>query len=151
MKIRMEKIDQGEEEILIRYKEMTKELNSMISLLNQQQKKLIGILNAEQHVLNPENIYYIESVDNAVFAYTREAVYRIHYSLNELESRYEDYGYFRCNKSAIINVYMINSLKSEMGNRINARLNNGEHIIISRRYAKELRAMLKKGSRREGE
>lgn len=32
-----------------------------------------------------------------------------------------------------------------MGNRINAILDNQEHVIISRRYAKDFREMLKRG------
>ena len=43
----------------------------------------------------------------------------------------------------IINIYRIEKLKSESGNRIDAMMDNGEHVIISRRYAKELRTILR--------
>ena len=43
----------------------------------------------------------------------------------------------------IINIYRIEKLKSESGNRIDAMMDNGEHVIISRRYAKELRSILR--------
>lgn len=142
MEIRLEQIVEGKEEIIVRYKEMTNELSSILSLIRNQEKKIIGLLNEEKYLLSPEEIYYVESVDNIVFIYTYDEVYRTLYSLNELENQYGKKGFFRCNKSAIINVYQIASLKSEVGNRIDATLNNGEHIIISRRYSKELRALL---------
>lgn len=52
-------------------------------------------------------------------------------------------GFFRCSKSMVINIYRINKLKSMSGNRIDVTMDNGEHVIISRRYAKELRSTLK--------
>jgi DNA-binding LytR/AlgR family response regulator len=142
MEIRLEQIVEGKDEIIVRYKEMTNELSSILSLIRNQEKKIIGLLNEEKYLLSPEEIYYVESVDNIVFIYTYDEVYRTFYSLNELENQYSKKGFFRCNKSAIINVYQIASLRSEVGNRIDATLNNGEHIIISRRYSKELRALL---------
>ena len=67
------------------------------------------------------------------------------YTLNELEGMLGQDGFFRCSKAFIVNLDKIVSLRSEMGNRIDAKLENGEHLIISRRYAKELRAILKEG------
>ncbi|MBR6396195.1 MAG: LytTR family transcriptional regulator DNA-binding domain-containing protein, partial [Lachnospiraceae bacterium] len=54
-----------------------------------------------------------------------------------------DDSFFRCSKSMIINVGRVASLKSLPSNRIDATLENGEHIIISRRYAAEFRRFLK--------
>ena len=77
------------------------------------------------------------------YLYTSMEVYRTNMSLAAVESLYMDEGYFRCSKSMIINIYHIEKLKSESGNRIDAMMDNGEHVIISRRYAKELRSILK--------
>ena len=44
-----------------------------------------------------------------------------------------------------MNIYQIDRLKSKAENRIDAQMKNGEHVIISRRYAKELRRILKGG------
>ena len=68
-------------------------------------------------------------------------------SLASIDQDYSDIGYFRCSKSMIINIYQIDKLQSKPGNRIDAKMINGEHVIISRRYAKELRSILKGGTR----
>ena len=75
--------------------------------------------------------------------YTQDEVYRTVLTLALFGTLYADKGFFRCSKAAIINIYRINRLKSMPGNRIDAMMDNGEHIIISRRYAKELRRVLK--------
>lgn len=96
----------------------------------------------------PADIYYFESVDEKLFACTKEAVYQVVLTLAEAEELLGGYGFFRCNKSFVVNIDRIISVRSEMGNRIDALLDNGEHVIISRRYAKEFRERLRGGEKR---
>ncbi|MBC7959782.1 MAG: LytTR family transcriptional regulator DNA-binding domain-containing protein, partial [Vallitaleaceae bacterium] len=141
-KIRVEYISEGENEILIRCDKLNDEIVEIMDLLNLQRKKLSGYKDGERHLLEPSQIYYCESVDSIIFAYTKKDVYKIQSNLNELENQFKDIGFFRCSKSLIINLNAITSLKSMMANRIDATLKNGEHIIISRHYAKMLREVL---------
>ncbi len=67
-------------------------------------------------------------------------------TLNALEYHFRTQGFFRCSKSMVINIYRISYLESKPGNRIDAMMDNGEHVIISRRYASGLRAVLKSGT-----
>lgn len=134
-----------EPKVLIQCKQETEEVSEIVGLLESREKKLIGTLNHKEYVLEPKQVLYAESVDSITYLYTKEEVYRASYSLNELEEKYSVRGYFRCSKSVVLNIHAIKELKSEMGNRIDACLENGEHIIISRRYAKQFRAILKGG------
>ena len=68
--------------------------------------------------------------------------------MGKLVRLYSEEGFFRCSKAMVLNVYRIEKLQSLSGNRIDATMDNGEHVIISRRYAKELRVLLKGGGRR---
>lgn len=145
MKICLQQMDEGEEEILIRYRQMTPKLQRMIEYLQREQVAVIGRRNGMSYQLLPEEIYYFERVDERIFAYTSEAEYQVMLTLAEAEETLREYGFFRCNKSFVLNSYHIISVKSEMGNRINALLDNQEHIVISRRYAKDFREMLRRG------
>ena len=142
MKIRIEYISEGENEILIRCDKINDEISKIIDLMNLQKKKISGHKDGEMYLMGPSQIYYCESVDSSIFAYTESDVYKIQISLNELETVFRDFGFFRCSKSLVINLNVIQSLKSLMANRIDATLKNGEHIIISRHYAKLLREVL---------
>ena len=66
-------------------------------------------------------------------------------TLSEAQERLENHGFFRCNKSMALNLNHIESVKSELGSRINAALDNGEHVVISRHYAKRFRELLRGG------
>ena len=57
----------------------------------------------------------------------------------------KDERFFRCSKSMIINIDKVERLKSLSSNRIDATMEGGEHILISRTYASEFRRILKGG------
>lgn len=142
MKIKIEHIEEGENEIILRCYEINDEVLEVMSILNMRKRKILGHKDGEVHLLEPSQIYYCESVDNTVFAYTKDNVYQIMNNLSELDTTFHDFGFFRCSKSMVINLNAISSLKSEIGNRIDTTLKNGEHIVISRRYSKLLREVL---------
>lgn len=145
MKIVCEHLENGEEEIIIRYKTMTDEIEKILSYLKEDSNNIIGLYKGRRYLLKASVIYYFESVDNCLFAYTKDGEYEVNSTLLDIENKFSYLGFFRCNKSFVLNINKILSLKSELGNRINAELINGEHIIVSRRYSTRLRGILKEG------
>ena len=143
MKIDIKKIDEGEESIVIRYKELTSPVDKIISILDNSQNKIWGRVDDQSIALDLSDILYLESVDDKVFAYTKDKVLKIDGSLQSFMLIVNDDTFFRCSKSMVINVNRVISLKSLSSNRIDATLEGGEHIIISRRYASEFRRLLK--------
>ena len=53
-----------------------------------------------------------------------------------------DSRFLRSAKAMIVNIRKIRSVKSELNGRMRAELLNGEQIIISRGYVKELKEKL---------
>lgn len=143
MKVTLQQISCGTDEIIIKYKAMTEQIEGFVNYINQKEKKFIAFKDGQQFAVLPQNIIYFESVDGVTYVYTSTEVYRTNLSLAAVETMYMGEGYFRCSKAMIINIYRIERLKSEPGNRIDAMMDNGEHVIISRRYAKELRSILR--------
>ena len=143
MKLRMDRVCQGEEEVIIRYAQMTGQIQAIVNIVQGSGDKVRAAWENQTFLLNPEDIYYFESVDGGTFAYTDNRVGKVPESLMELAVCYEGRGFFRCSKSMVLNIYKISYLKSEPGNRIRATMENGEEVLISRRYAKQLRQILK--------
>lgn len=145
MRISKEQITSGEDELIIRYKKMTPEIQHILDSLDREQIVITGKSGERQYRIAPKDIYYFESVDEKLFAYTDEDEYQVMLTLAEAEEKLRDEGFFRCNKSFVVNINHIASVRSEMGNRIDALLDNREHVIISRRYAKDFRELLRRG------
>ncbi len=145
MKFTMEKIPEGEDEVILRYCQMTPEVERIWKLLHGTQGKLTGWKEKTRVVLEVDKILYIESVDGRTFAYTSEDVFAMDDTLNKLERFLDAVNFFRCSKSMIINIDKVQSLKSLPSNRIDAVMCNGEHVMISRTYASNFRKRLKGG------
>ena len=135
MKYTIEKLDSGENEVLVRYSTLSPEISQIICILKNENRKLLGISNNEKVVVDISEILYIESVDGRSYAYTQNDVIKLEYTLLQLEQLIGEISFFRCSKSMIINVNKVEKLKSMPSNRIDATLVSGEHIIISRTYA----------------
>lgn len=143
MKVVLQQISEGSEEIRIRYRQMTEQIEEIVHYIEGQGDKLIGMKDGQQFMLRPYDVLYLESVEGIAYLYTEKEVYRSSLTLMAAERAYGDEGYFRCSKSMVLNIYRIQKLQSMPGNRIDVTMDNGEHVVISRRYAKELRSILK--------
>lgn len=149
MKLILSRISEGEEEVIIRYREMNEKIGTIISFLQGTGQKISVEFEGQTALLEPEKIFYLESVDGNVFAYLEDKVCRVSASLEKISLCFEERGLFRCAKSMVINIYKIRYLRSEPGNRIRATMDNGEQVMISRKYAKRLRRILKGGTDRD--
>lgn len=143
MKITLEQISQGVDEVIIKYKQMTKRIDGIVRYIEGQEQKLSGVKDGQQFLISIHTVIYLESVEGITYLYTEQEVYRSEFTLALFEALYGEEGFFRCSKSMVINLYRIDKLKSMPGSRIDVTMDNGEHVVISRRYAKELRQILK--------
>lgn len=151
MKLTMNRIPHGEDEVIIRYREINEQIEAIINIIQGTGQKICASAEGNTFLLLPENILYLESVDGITYAYLENKVCKVQMSLFELALCYKSRGFFRCSKSMVLNIYKIAFLKSEPGSRIRATMENGEQVMISRRYAKELRQILKGGAKEDEE
>ncbi len=141
MKITIETPRQGEEdEIIIRCASLDEEMMQLIYKLRMRREKLPVFCESGIQMLPLKEIYYFESVDNRVFAYCKKEVYEVHKKLYELEQDYENQDFLRVSKSTIVHLPKISHLSPLFNGRFEAKLKNGEKVIISRQYV----AMMKK-------
>lgn len=133
----------GEDELILNYQQLNPEVEAVFDFMEKNQQRLSGKKNGETILFSPEEILYVEKVDDKTFAYTADNELQLDMSLYSVELMLHDERYFRCSKSMIVNVSKVKRLKSMSSNRIDATLENGEHIIISRTYASEFRRLLK--------
>jgi DNA-binding LytR/AlgR family response regulator len=143
MKIDVKQIREGEDSVTVRYRQLTPFINRILAVLKDSGGKLWGKSGDQSLSFGYEDILYLESVDDKVFVYTDEQVLKIEGSLNSFMLEADNEIFFRCSKSMVINVNRVSSLRSLSSNRIDAVMEGGEHIIISRRYASEFRKLLR--------
>ena len=144
MLIKILKIAKSEpEELEIRCHEETEEVKDIVMFAKSRQGKLTGIFEGQQCEIPVADVFYVEAVDNAVFIYGKENVYESKQKLYELEGVLREKYFLRVSKSLILNLMKIKAIKPALNGRYTAILENGEDIIISRKYVTDLKRALK--------
>lgn len=143
MKLTIQQISDGENELILKYLERNAEVERVLDFMNGYRQKLMGEKDGQKEVIDRGDILYIESVDGRCFVYTQADVLAVEFALTQLEQILDSVNFFRCSKSMIINIDKVHKLRSLASNRIDATMQGGEHIIISRTYASNFRKRLK--------
>ncbi len=131
-----------ETSLCITCKEITPELERLISAFRLSDKKLSVKKNGEVHLIDLKTVLYVESLERNTYIYTDGEVYESSYRLYELESMLSECNFVRVNKSTLLNLNKIKSIKSDIDRRIRVSLENGYQLIISRSYAEEFKAKI---------
>lgn len=92
--------------------------------------------------INILDILYIESVEKRTFIYTDSAVFRVNGSLYEIEERLARRGIIRISKSCLMNVSVLSGIRRLANSRLEAVLENGMKLIVSRTYLKDIKNFL---------
>lgn len=142
MKVEVKQVTSKEDEqAVISVVTITEDIQNAIDILDHNCRVIPILSDGETVMCKTDNIYYIESVDKRSYVYTKENCYETKSRLYELEEVLSA-SFFRCSKAMIINIRKIKSVKGELNGRMNAELLNGEQIVISRAYVKELKKKL---------
>ncbi len=145
MKLTLKQEKGAEKEIVVRCDQVDDEIRSLMEALAIRERRLQVFRGGEMRLLVPAEVLYCESVDGKTFVYTAADMYTARTSLAQIAGHFVENGFFRCSKSMVVNLRAMDSLKSGDNGRILATLANGERILVSRQYARQLRDMLKGG------
>jgi len=132
----------NETSLLLTCKELTPEVEKLLSTIRIIDKQLTAKKGDSIHLLDLSQIYYIEALERTTFIYTDSDVYESELKLYELEAQLSQYNFIRVSKNTICSLLKIKSLKAEVDRKIKITMENGYQIIASRMYADELRKKL---------
>ena len=145
-KVSIEQIDKTkEEEILIKCHEINNEVLSIVDKLKGSDSKIstiTGIKNDDIYSIKLKDVYYIEATENKTFIYLADDFYESKLKLYELEEKLKGLSFFRCSKSIILHYSKIECVTPAFNGRFEAKLKNGEKVIISRQYVPVLKDIL---------
>ncbi len=134
-KISIKQIDPPqEEEILVQCHEINEEVLSVVEKLKSDEAVVLASRDGEVFPVSAKEIYYVESVDNKTFIYLKKSVLDTKLKLYEIEEQCRGTKLFRCSKAMIVNIAKIRSVSSSVNGRLEAKLQNGEVVMISRQY-----------------
>lgn len=128
--------------VTIKCKKQDAFVERLIAALKIIDKQIMVIHEGNMTSIDLEDILYIESVDRKCFIYTVNKVYESFNKLYELEQQLEQYLFVRINKSCVVNLKNIDSIKTYLDRRLLITMSNGEQLIVSRQYAGGIKTLL---------
>ena len=101
-----------------------------------------GVKEEKRYEIPVSEIFYIESVDNRTFLYTRDNCYETSVKLYEFEELLKGKCFLRISKSVVLNTMKVESIKPALNGRFSCLLQNGESVIISRKYVRDFKEFI---------
>ena len=131
-----------EDEIIVKCRFIDNDLTQLLNQLKNGSSQMNFLKNNKIVFVEKKDIFYFESVDDKVFAYTQDDVFETNLKLYELEQLLYSKSFFRANKAVLVNLNKIKSLSPAFGGRFEAILKNDYKVIISRNYVPKLKELL---------
>ncbi len=87
-------------------------------------------------------ILYFEADSDQVFVYTAAEIFKVKQRLYQVEELAQSAGIMRVSKSHLINVKKIESVRPALNSRLYVKMQNGEEVLVSRKYVHDLKAAI---------
>lgn len=141
MKIKLESAELPETEVIIRGDVTGDEVVSLLQLLKKRNSgKLLLYKEEEQHIVDANEIVFVEVSGSKVYAYTKLETYEVKQKLYELKDLLSAQAFAQINKSVIVNINCVKSIQAEFSGNYRIKLKNRkESLTISRKYFKEFK------------
>lgn len=138
MKLVRTKEEHIEENYLeLHYDKIDEETNAVLDRLRNTLKYLEGTVDDRKVNIAVTDIFYFETVDRKIYAYTKDQCVEVKEALRDIIEEYSKIGFVRISKSSVVNLYKIKRLQGDMNMRVIIYLKNDEKLIMNRSYKKE--------------
>ncbi|WP_225744829.1 LytTR family DNA-binding domain-containing protein [Marinilactibacillus sp. Marseille-P9653] len=126
----------------ITYGVFDKRVQKIIDVIEESDLQLKGVMDDHEYVVESNDIYYLETVENKTFLYTESKVLENKEKLYQLEKRLQETSFVRISKSVLLNMDHLESVRPLPNYRLEAHLKNHEKLVINRHYIKDVKAYL---------
>lgn len=104
---------------------------------------IIGRKDEKYYIIKPQEGCFIKVVARDVLLVTSKDTYQLSHTIGYWENRLKQYGWLRCHKSYVINIYQIKEIYPMFNSTFNVRTKGSdEEIPISRTYVKTVKSVL---------
>ncbi len=125
--------------VTIEYPELTKSVKGLVDRIRSLDVSFSVSSDDGLTRISISDVYYIENIDRKVFLYTKKDVYRISAPMSEIEELAKESDLVRISKICIMNTSHLAGIRQLKNSHLEATLDNGEKLIVSRRYLSEIK------------
>ena len=125
--------------VTIEYPEYTESVRGLIKRIKSLDLSFSAFTDERQVRIALSDVYYLENVERKVFLYTKGDVFRLDASMAEIDKITEDSDLVRISRTCVMNTSHLTGIRQLKNSHLEATLDNGERLIVSRKYLHDLK------------
>ena len=130
--------------VIIEYPEWNESVDSLVRKIGRMDLSFVGKTDDGSVNVSISDIYYIENVERKLFLYTKDEVFRFDGTMADIESRIYETGLVRISRTCIMNTEYLTQIRQIRNSHLEAVMENGEILIVSRKYLPDIKRIFKK-------
>ncbi len=130
--------------VIVEYPEYDKSVDNLINKIKNMSISFTGKSDGKTVSIDISDIYYIENVERKIFLYSRKDVYRYDGSMADIDSSIAETDLVRISRTCFMNVSHLREIMQIKNSHLEAVLDNGEKLIVSRKYLKDIKKIFRR-------
>lgn len=131
--------------VIIEYPEYNDSVAGLVRRIGSMDVAFSVSVDGRQTRIDLADVYYIENVDRKMFVYTGSDVYRLDATMAQTEEMSADTDLVRISRTCIINTGHLREIRQVKNSHLEAVLDNGEMLIVSRKYLPDIKKVFQRG------
>lgn len=130
--------------VIVEYPEYDKSVDNLINKIKNMSISFTGKSDGKTVSIDISDIYYIENVERKIFLYSKKDIYRYDGSMADIDSSISDTDLVRISRTCFMNVSHLKEIMQIKNSHLEAVLDNGEKLIVSRKYLKDIKKIFRR-------
>ena len=130
--------------VIVEYPEYDKSVDNLINKIKNMSISFTGKSDGKTVSIDISDIYYIENVERKIFLYSKKDVFRYDGTMSDIETAINDTDLVRISRTCFMNVSHLKEIMQIKNSHLEAVLDNGEKLIVSRKYLKDIKKIFRR-------
>ena len=130
--------------VIVEYPEYDKSVDNLINKIKNMSISFTGKSDGKTVSIDISDIYYIENVERKIFLYSKKDIYRYDGSMVDIDSSISETDLVRISRTCFMNVSHLKEIMQIKNSHLEAVLDNGEKLIVSRKYLKDIKKIFRR-------
>lgn len=130
--------------VIVEYPEYDQTVERLVNKIKNLSISFTGKADGKTFSIDISDIYYIENVERKIFLYSKKDIYRFDGNMTDIDQAIVDTDLVRISRTCFMNVSHLREIMQMKNSRLEAVLDNGEKLIVSRKYLKDIKKIFRR-------
>ena len=130
--------------VIVEYPEYDQTVERLVNKIKNLSISFTGKADGKTVSIDISDIYYIENVERKIFLYSKKDIYRFDGNMTDIDQAIVDTDLVRISRTCFMNVSHLREIMQMKNSHLEAVLDNGEKLIVSRKYLKDIKKIFRR-------